>query len=397
MKKYKNDFPIFTDSSLIYLDSAATSQKPRAVIDAISDFYENSNANVKRGIYPLAGKATELVEGVRKKVAAFINANSEQEIIFTRNTTESINLIAYSMSHNISKKDIIATTILEHHSNFVPWQMLAARTNSLFEVLDISEDLALKLTDFSKTKILAISLVSNVLGNIVDVTSIIKRARKENPDIIVVIDAAQAMSHFPVDVQNLDCDFLAFSGHKMFAGMGVGVLYGKKERLKNLDPFLFGGQMIEEVSLKKTTFRQVPDKFEAGTLSAADIVSFGVAIDYIDSIGFDEIESREDALRKYLLEELRQINGLDLIGDTSSQRKIGVIPFVLKNSHPHDIAQILGDNGICVRAGHHCCMPLHKRLGLNSTVRASLSVYNDKKDIDMLVEGLKKIKKIFDS
>lgn len=396
MKNYKSDFPIFHNTSVVYLDSAATSQKPQQVIDSIIDFYEKKYSTVKRGIYPLGESATKSVEEVREKVRDFINAKRSNEIIFTRNTTESINLISYSMSHNISKKDVISTTVLEHHSNFVPWQMLAARTNSLFEVLDISDDFNLVLTDFSKTKILAISLVSNVTGQLIDVKQIIKHARSQNPDIVVIVDAAQAMSHFPVDVQDLDCDFLAFSGHKMFAGMGVGILYGKSDRLSNLDPFLFGGQMIEEVSIEKTTFRKNPDKFEAGTLPAADILSLKTAIDYIQSIGFTIIREHEKKLTVYAITKLSALKSVDILG-LSIKERIGVISFTMRGIHPHDIAQVLGDRGICVRAGHHCAMPLHKRLQLDATVRISLSVYNDKNDIDQLLQGLRYAEKIFTS
>jgi len=399
MKNYKNDFPIFSlkvnGQPLTYLDSAATSQKPQIVIETINDFYEKSNANVKRGIYPLSEKASGMVDGVREKVRKFINARSKDEIVFTRNTTESLNLISYSMSHNISRSDIVTTTVLEHHSNFVPWQMLSSRTDSLFEVLNISDDFEMLLPDFKKTRVLAITLVSNVLGTIVDATKIIKKARKENPDIIVVVDGAQAMLHFPIDVQKLDCDFLAFSGHKMYAGMGVGVLYGKKERLRDLDPFLFGGQMISEVSVEKTTFRDSPDKFEAGTMNAADIVSLGKAIEYIEKIGFKKIQKHEEDLTEYALKKLSTIDGLEIIGPSTTEKRIGVVSFGVGGIHPHDIAQILGDRGICVRAGHHCAMPLHKRLGINSSVRMSLAVYNDKDDIDRFITGVRYAQKVF--
>lgn len=396
---YKKNFPIFerraNEHPLVYLDSAATTQKPKQVINSITNFYEKYNANVKRGIYPLAGEATKMVEDTRKKVAKFIGAKSKDEIIFTKNTTEAINLLAYSMSHNIYPRDIITTTVLEHHSNFVPWQMLSARTSSLLEVLNISDNFQLSLSNLRRTKVLAITHVSNVLGNKVDIKKIIKKARLDNPNIIVVVDAAQSVSRIPIDVRSLDCDFLAFSGHKMFAGSGVGVLYGKKERLKELDPFLFGGQMIEEVSIKKTTFRNAPDKFEAGTMPVADIISLGTAIDYIGSIGFKDIQEHEQELTAYCLEKLKEVDNLHILGPRNLEARIGVISFVVDGIHPHDIAQILGDNNICVRAGHHCAMPLHKRLGVSSSVRVSLSIYNDRKDIEYFLAGLKKAIRTF--
>lgn len=399
MKNYKKDFPIFKKNisgyPLVYLDTASTSQKPKHVISTISSFYENTNANVKRGIYPLAGEATQMVDHVREKVRDFINAEFVDEIIFTRNTTEANNLIAYSMSHNISPIDTITTSVLEHHSNFVPWQMLSARTNSLFEVLDISENFEILLSDFKKTKVLALTMASNVLGNIIDVQEIIKKARQQNPEIIVVVDAAQFVPHQKIDVKKINCDFLVFSGHKMYAGMGVGVLYGKKERLKELDPFLLGGQMISEVSIEKTTFRESPDKFEAGTMAAADIASLGAAIDYIEQIDFLKIQKQESEITGYALSQLVKIDNLTIIGPATLDDRIGVISFVIDEIHPHDIAQVLGDNGICVRAGHHCCMPLHKRLGYDSSVRVSLGIYSTLEDIDRLIAGLDLVKKLF--
>lgn len=399
IKSYKSDFPIFKTKlkgrPLIYLDSAATSQKPKVVIDSIKNFYENSNANVKRGIYPLAEEATAVVEETREKVKEFINAASKEEIIFTRNATEAINLVAYSMSHNISKKNIVSTTVLEHHSNFVPWQMLSARTSSLLYVLDISDDFELTIPSFREINVLAITHVSNVLGMMLDIEKIIRKARKENPDIIVIVDAAQSVCHLPVDVQKIDCDFLAFSGHKVFAGMGVGVLYGKIKHLDNLDPFLFGGQMVSEVGIDKTTFRKAPDKFEAGTVSAADIASLGTAINYIQRIGIKNILDHERELTRYCISSLSKIDRLKLIGPVYLGKRLGIVSFVLEGVHSHDVAQVLGDMGICVRAGHHCAMPLHKRLKISSTVRASLSVYNDEEDVDALVKGIKDTLKIF--
>ena len=399
MKDFSKDFPLLKQrvngNRLVYLDSAATSQKPSIVIDAISTFYEKNNSNVKRGIYPLAGKATSMVEGVRTKTVKFVNAKSNDEIIFVRNTTEAINLLAYSMSHNTKANDIVASAVTEHHSNFVPWQMLAARTNSRFKVLDFSTSFDINFSDLQKAKVLAISHVSNVLGEILDLPKIIRNVRKRNPGILIIVDAAQSVAHAPIDVQEIDCDFLTFSGHKMFAGMGVGVLYGKKNNLEKLDPFLYGGQMVDQVSINKTTFRSSPDRFEAGTLAAADILSLGTAIDYIQGIGFSKITKHESDLTKYTFERLAHIKGLKIVGPGYSKKRLGVISFELSDIHPHDIAQILGDRGICVRAGHHCAMPLHTRLGIQSSTRLSLSIYNKKEDIDAFIEGIEAVKEMF--
>lgn len=395
MQKFKKDFPIFRHrKDLVYLDSAATSQKPRVVIDAINNFYEYENSNSKRGIYPLAEEVTSRIEEVRGVVATYLNAKP-REIVFTRNTTESLNLLAYSMSHNINKKDIVATTIVEHHSNFVPWQMLAAKSGCFFQVIDIDENFYPKFYELKKAKILALTYVSNVLGEVYDLEKIIKQIRKENPGIVIVVDAAQAVSHFPIDVKKIDCDFLVFSGHKIFAGMGVGVLYGKNDLLQDLDPFLYGGQMVHEVSIERTTFRELPDKLEAGTLNAADILSLGKGIEYISSAGILVIAQHEQELTAYLLKKLNEIEGLHILGRKDKHTRIGLVSFTVDGVHPHDIAQVLGDNGVCVRAGHHCAMPLHNRLGISSSTRVSLSIYNDKKDIDKFVAVLKKIIKKF--
>lgn len=395
MQNFKKDFPIFRiHKNLIYLDSAATSQKPKVVIDAIKNFYEYENANSKRGIYSLAERVTERIEEVREVVAAYLNAEPK-ELVFTRNTTESLNLLAYSMSHNIKENDVVATTVIEHHSNFVPWQMLAAKSGCFFQVVDIDENFYPKFHELKKVKILALTYVSNVLGEVYDLVEIIKKVRKNNPGVVIVVDAAQAVSHFSIDVKKIDCDFLVFSGHKIFAGMGAGVLYGKKDLLYDLDPFLYGGQMVHEVSVEKTTFRESPDKFEAGTLSAADIVSLGKAIEYISSVGLPNIAAHEEELTAYLLEKLKEIDGLNILGRKDKHKRIGLASFTIDGVHPHDIAQVLGDNGVCVRAGHHCAMPLHERFGISASTRVSLSIYNDKKDIDKLTRILKVITKKF--
>ncbi|MBI2034802.1 MAG: SufS family cysteine desulfurase [Candidatus Levybacteria bacterium] len=392
----KKDFPIFAaHKDLVYLDSASTSQKPQRVIDEITNFYTAQNANVRRGLYPLSEKATVMVEKARKKIARFINAFSADEVIFVRNTTEAINLVSYSLvSHNIKRGERIAATIMEHHSNFVPWQQVALQKSARFGVLDINENFQLH-ADFQKIKLLAITHVSNVLGTINPIRKIIATARKQNPDIIVLVDAAQSVPHMKVDVRDLDCDFLAFSGHKMLAGTGVGILYGKKKLLDKMDPFLFGGEMIQEVTAKKTTFITPPARFEAGTPDIAGIIGLGAAIDYLEDVGIDKIQKHERQLMEYCLENMDKLCGLTIYGPKDGTKRSGVISFNIEGIHAHDVAQVLGDMGICIRSGHHCAMPLHNRLGVSATARASFYLYNDEQDIDKFIKGLRKAKKIF--
>ena len=399
MKSRKKDFPIFANNpGLVYLDSAATSQKPKQVLDAIADYYETYNANVRRGLYPLSEKATKEVERVRVKVAKFINAKEPSEIVFVRNTTEAINLVAYSMSHNITKGDTVVTTVMEHHSNFVPWQQLCLQKGANFEVLDIDGHGFLnsknQITKIKNCKIAALTHVSNVLGTINPICEILKELRTTNPKRITVIDGAQAVPHMGVDVQDLDADFYAFSGHKMFAATGIGVLYGKKKLLEQMPPFLFGGEMIREVTVEKTTFADPPHKFEAGTPDIAGIISLGAAIDYLEGIGMDNVRKHEGELTVYTLNQLGKIDGITIYGP-AVQNHSGVISFNIEGVHAHDVAQILGDMGICVRSGHHCAMPLHKRLGVPATARASFYLYNDESDIHAFIDGIKKVKKIF--
>jgi len=399
MKNFKKDFPIFTKNKLlVYLDSAATSQKPKVVIESISDFYENYNANVRRGLYKIADKATQKVEEVRAKVAEFINAKDVSEIIFVRNTTEAINLVAYSMSQNIKRGDIVLSTIVEHHSNFVPWQQLAKIKKADFEVLDFDRNFQLNL-NVKNAKLLAITHVSNVLGIVNPLKEIIGEVKKINPGIKILVDAAQSAPHLKIDVQNIGCDFLAFSGHKMMAGTGIGVLYVKKDVLAKLNPFLFGGEMVKEVSLKKTTFDKVPFRFEAGTPDIAGIISLGTAIDFLEKIGMDFVQKHEKELTKYCLGEMKKIKGIKFLNDQYARiqgmERSGIISFNIDGIHPHDVAQVLGDMDICIRAGHHCAMPLHKRLGLNGSARASFYIYNNEEDVDKFIQGLKKVKKIF--
>lgn len=396
MLDVKKDFPILK-RQLVYLDSGATSQKPEEVINAISDYYRNHNANVHRGVHVLAEEATELFENARKTVADFVGAKLS-EIVFVRNTTEAINLVAYSLGRkNVGKGDEVAVTVMEHHSNFVPWQQLALEVGADFKVWDMNDDGTLNLDKISevvssKTKILAVTQVSNVLGTINDVKEITKRAKRINPNVLVLVDGAQAVPHMKVDVADLAADFYAFSGHKMLGPMGIGVLFGKKEILENMPPFLMGGGEIREVSINKTDFREAPTKFEGGTPDVASAVGLVAAINYLKKLGMENIREHEKDLTKYCLEKLRDKT---VYGPKDVEKRAGVISFNYKNVHSHDVAQVLDSVGVCVRSGHHCAMPLHTRLGISASTRVSLYVYNDKADIDRLVEGLDKVRKVF--
>lgn len=400
MKNYKKDFPIFKKCDLFYLDSAATSQKPRIVLDKVQEYYKTYNANVRRGLYPIAEKATKKVEDVRHQVAQFINAKDPAEIIFVRNTTEAINLVMNTMDDGrFETYRSITTTIMEHHSNFVPWQFLAQMRYSPFEVIDITNDGYLDEKEIIKktknSEILAITHISNVLGVINPIKEIIKKVRQINPQIIILVDGAQAIPHMKVDVQDLDCDFFAFSGHKMMATTGIGVMYGKKKLLSEMSPFLFGGEMIREVTVGKTTFADVPWKFEAGTPDIAGIISLGAAIEYLENIGMDKIQKHEKELIAYGLSQMEKIEGIKIYGPKNIKERSGLISFTMDGVHPHDIAQILGDMNICIRAGHHCAQPLHTRLGIPATARASFYIYNDTNDINRFIDGIKKVKKVF--
>lgn len=398
---YKEDFPIFKNNpNLIYLDSAATSQKPQVVIDAVNEFYTSYNSNIHRGLYPIAERASIKVEEVREKVRALINASSNDEIIFTRGTTESINLVATSFGqNNITKGDIIVTTIVDHHANFVPWQQLALQKGAEFRVIGINDigklDEEEVLTKTKDAKLFALPYVSNMLGSINWVAKFVEKIRKQNPSIIIVVDAAQAVPFKPVDVQELNCDFLAFSGHKLMAETGIGVLYGKKKLLEEMPPYQFGGDMIKEVSIDRTTFASLPTKFEAGTINISGIISLGAAIDYLQSIGMENVKEHDKSLAFSCKEQLQKIEGITVFGPDDKFGRSSIVSFIMNRIHPHDIAQVLADSNICVRAGHHCTMPLHTYLGIPASVRASFSIYNSEEDIDKLVGGLEKVKKIF--
>ena len=395
----KNDFPLLQNRDIAYLDSGATSQKPQEVIDAIENFYKNYNANPHRGAYTLSQEATEIYEETRTKIAKFINAKHREEIIFSKNATESLNLIAYSYGlEKIQKDDEIVISIMEHHSNLVPWQKVAktksAKLNYMyindnFELSD--EEIESKITD--KTKIVGITHVSNVLGTINNVEKIIKYAHKKGA--IVIVDASQSIPHMKIDVQALDADFVVFSGHKMLAPLGIGILYGKREILNNISPFLMGGDMIEYVYEQDTTFASLPNKFEAGTQNVEGVVGLGAAIDYIEKIGYDAIQEKEHEILKYAREELRKLDFLDLYLTNTDEHHSSVISFNINGVHPHDVASILDSEKVCVRSGNHCAQPLMRYLGIDSTCRASFAFYNTKEDVDKLVNALEKAYNMF--
>ncbi|HJX45810.1 MAG TPA: cysteine desulfurase [Patescibacteria group bacterium] len=393
----KGDFPILNNNKLVYLDSSATSLKPRSVINAVNSYNSKYSANVHRGIYEMSEKATLEYEKARKLIADFINAK-EDEVVFVRNATEAINLIAYVWGEEkIRKGDNILTSIMEHHSNFIPWQELAKRKKAKFKVVDIKNG-ELDLKDFkkkfnSKTKLVAITHVSNVLGIINPIKKIIRLAHKKKA--LVLVDGAQAIPHLKVDIKDLDCDFYAFSGHKMLGPTGIGALWAKKEILNGMKPFLFGGSMIEKVTLETSTFNHAPEKFEAGTPDISGAIGLGEAVKYLSKIGMDKVELYEQEIRNYAYAKLSKIQGLTIYGPKNINKKCGVFAFNIKGIHPHDLATILDEEKVAVRAGHHCAMPLHTRLHQIASIRASFYIYNDKDDVDKLVKALKKAIKVF--
>ncbi len=392
MDNYKKDFPILENRNIAYLDNGATTQKPIQVIDALTEFYKNYNANPHRGAYGLSIEATEKYEDTRTKIAKFINARHREEIIFSKNATESLNLIAYSYGpNNLSENDEVVLSIMEHHSNLVPWQKITKQTKSTLKYMYINnnyeisdEEIETKITD--KTKIVGITHVSNVLGTINNLKKIIKYAHKKGA--IVIVDASQSIPHMRIDVQDMDADFLVFSGHKMLAPLGIGVLYGKKQLLNDMTPFLMGGDMIEYVYEQDTTFAPLPNKFEAGTQNVEGVIGLGSAIDYIESIGYEEIQKIEKELTEYAIDKLSKLEFLTLYLTKNKLNHSSVISFNIKGVHPHDVATILDSQGVCVRSGNHCAQPLMRFLGIDSTCRASLYFYNTKEDIDKLVNGL---------
>ena len=394
VEEIKKDFPLLENRNIAYLDSGATTQKPIQVINAIEEFYKKNNANPHRGAYTLSIEATEVYESTRQKIAKFINAKHPEEIIFSKNATESLNLIAYSYGmDNLKKDDEVVISIMEHHSNLVPWQKVTKATESKLNYMYINEEFELsdeeietKITD--RTKIVGISHVSNVIGTINNVKKIIKYAHKKGA--IVIVDASQSIPHMKIDVQDLDADFLVFSGHKMLAPLGIGVLYGKKEILNKMTPFLMGGDMIEYVYEQETTYAPLPNKFEAGTQNVEGVVGLGAAIDYIQNLGYDKMQELENDVLAYARQELSKLDFLTLYMTPNEKNHSSVISFNIKGVHPHDVASILDSEGVCVRSGNHCAQPLMRFLGIDSTCRASFYFYNTKEDVDRLVHALNK-------
>ena len=394
MNNIKKDFPLLENENITYLDSGATTQKPIQVIKAVEEFYQKYNANPHRGAYSLSVEATEQYENTRTKIAKFINAKHREEIIFSKNATESLNLIAYSYGlDNLKKDDEVVISIMEHHSNLVPWQKMTKQTGSKLNYMYINENYQItdeeierKITD--KTKIVGITHVSNVLGTINNVKKIIKYAHKKGA--IVIVDASQSIPHMKIDVQDLDADFLVFSGHKMLAPLGIGVLYGKREILNKMTPFLMGGDMIEYVYEQDTTFAPLPNKFEAGTQNVEGVIGLGAAIDYIENLGYDKIQEIEHEVISYARQELSKLDYLTLYTTPNEENHSSVISFNIKGIHPHDVASILDSEGVCVRSGNHCAQPLMRFLGIDSTCRASFYIYNTKDDVDKLVKALDK-------
>ena len=396
------DFPILHQEThgypFVYLDSAATSQKPTAVIGALDDYFRRYNANIHRGIYQISEEATAAYEGARRKVAALINARSAKECIFVRNTTEAINLVAHSWGRaNLREGDEIVLTEMEHHSNLVPWQMLAHEKGARLKFIPFDEHGMLRLEALDtlltgRTKLVSIVHMSNALGTINPVKEMARRAHEVGA--VIVVDGAQSVPHLPVDVQDLDCDFLAFSGHKMCGPTGIGVLYGKRRLLEAMPPFLGGGSMIKQVRLQESTWNDVPWKFEAGTPSIAEGIGLGVAVDYISTLGLDAIRAHEQALVRYALARLCEVPDLQIYGPPA-ERRGGAVAMSFPDIHAHDVAAVLDRCGIAVRAGHHCTMPLHEKLGVPATFRASFYIYNVPQEIDRLVEGLYHCRKVF--
>ncbi|MGH2319344.1 cysteine desulfurase [Planococcus sp. SE5232] len=402
-KEIKSYFPILNQeingNPLIYLDSAATSQKPVQVIEALKEYYEHDNANVHRGVHTLGNRATEKYEGAREKVRKFINANSLEEIIFLRGTTTAINLIAQSYGRaNVEEGDEIVITYMEHHSNIIPWQQLAKERGAILKYVELEKDGTISLEQVraavtERTKIVSMVYVSNVLGTMNPVKEVAQIAHENGA--VMVVDGAQAAPHLKIDVQQLDCDFFAFSGHKMCGPTGIGVLYGKKELLNNMEPVEFGGEMIDFVGLYDSTWKELPWKFEGGTPIIAGAVGLGAAIDFLNEIGLNEIEKHEHQMAAYAMEKMSTIEGLDIYGPADPQLRAGIVTFNLNDVHPHDVATVLDMSGIAVRAGHHCAQPLMKWLEVSATARASFYLYNSESDVDRLVEGLRSAKEYF--
>ncbi|GIT36072.1 MAG: cysteine desulfurase [Candidatus Pelagibacterales bacterium] len=402
IENIKSQFPIFSKKingkPLVYLDSSNSSQKPMCVINRLNDFYKNEFSNIGRSIHSLAVNATNKFEETRVSVKNFINAKFKEEIIFTKNATEAINLVAATFGQqNIEKGDEIIITELEHHSNYVPWHFLRETKKAIIKFAPINEDGDIIVNKFkelitSKTKIVAVTHLSNVTGTIVPIKEIVEIAHKKN--VPVLVDGCQSAPHIKVDVADLDCDFYAFSAHKVYGPTGVGILYAKKKWLERLPPYIGGGAMISEVKKDKILYAPLPEKYEAGTMPTAEVIAFNESIKFMESIGKDNLMKHEKEITNYALEKLRKINSLKIIGNPKN--KAGVIAFTIKGIHPHDISTILDEDGVAIRAGHHCCQILHQKLNLTATARASIGIYNTKDDIDMLCKGIENCRKIFD-
>ncbi|EFT4527886.1 cysteine desulfurase [Listeria monocytogenes] len=403
IQKIRADFPILAqeinEKPLAYLDNAATSQKPKQVIEALTHYYEFDNANVHRGVHTLAARATDAYESARGKVAKFIRAREVAEIIFTRGTTSAINLVVDSYAEaNIEAGDEIVISYLEHHSNLIPWQQLAKRKGAVLKYIELEEDGTISVEQAKKaigekTKIVALAHVSNVLGTITPIKEIAAIAHQFGA--VILVDGAQAVPHMEVDVVDLDADFYAFSGHKMMAPTGIGALYGKRELLDAMEPTEFGGEMIDFVELYDSTWKELPWKFEAGTPIIGGAIALGAAIDYLAEVGLENIHAHEQALASYAMEEMSKIEGITIYGPKDASKRCGLVTFNLEGAHPHDIATILDEDGVAIRAGHHCAQPLMKWLDVSSTARASFYIYNTKEEIDELIDGLKLTKEYF--
>jgi cysteine desulfurase/selenocysteine lyase len=402
-RRLRADFPIFEqlihDKPLAYLDSAASSQKPRQVLDAMTEFYETSYANIHRGVYDLGERATEAYEGAREKARAFVNAESTREVVFTRNVTAALNLVAYAWGlDNLGPGDVVVVTEMEHHSNFVPWQYIARRVGAEFVAIPVDDQGELQLNELEalaargRLKVVACTYVSNSLGTVNPIEQLTAWAHEQGA--IMVVDAAQAVPHRTVDVQALGCDFLGFTGHKMCGPTGIGVLWGRRELLEQMAPFELGGHMIRKVTLERTTWNELPHKFEAGTAPIAEAVGLGAAIDYVGEVGLDTLEGYERELLDYALPRLAEVPGLRLFGPPAD-RRAGIVSFEVEGVHPHDVAQILDWEGVAVRAGHHCNQPLMRRLGVPATTRASFYLYTVPEEIDRLVQGLHEVRRTF--
>jgi len=401
--RLRADFPILGrtvhDKPLVYLDNAATTQKPAAVIEALTRFYSHSNANIHRGIHQLAEESTLAYERVRVQIAEFIHSPSSRSIIFTRNTTESINLVAQAWGRaNLKPGDEILLTEMEHHSNLVPWQLVAQATGAVLSFVGLTDDGRLRMEEYdrkltSKTKLVGVTHMSNALGTINALEGLIRQAHQRGA--VVLVDGAQSVPHLPVNVEQLDCDFLAFSAHKMLGPTGVGVLYGRESLLEAMPPFLGGGEMIADVKLTGSTWNELPWKFEAGTPNIADVVAFGAALDYLQGLGMPAVQAHERELAGYALERLRAIDGVTLYGPSRLEERGGIVSMNLDGLHPHDVGTILDAEGIAVRAGHHCAKPVMRRLGVAATIRASFYIYNTPDEVDRLADGLLTVKKFF--